>query len=100
MWGEYDIEVIKKGKKKKMTNARMIITLNAEVEAPYENLFGQRRWNLPIERRLLDIFHKYVIKREFELLHVDRLYYELYGFHAAIKQYMNLEAKSIGGSAY
>jgi len=97
MWGEYDIEVIRNGKKKKMTNARMIITLNAEVEAPYTNLFGQRRWNLPMERRLLSIFHNYVIKREFELLYLDVLYYEMYAFHTAIKQYMRL---SMSGNQY
>jgi len=97
MWGDYDVEVVEKGKKKKMTNARMIITLNAEVEAPYANMFGQRRWNLPMERRLLNIFHNYVLKREFELLYLDALYYELYSFHKAIKIFMKLSAS---GSAY
>jgi hypothetical protein len=93
MWGEYDIEVIKKGKKKKMSNVRMILTLNGEIEAPYANLFGQRRWNLPMERRLLSIFHNYVLKREFELMYIDVLYYEIYHFHADIKEYMGLSAK-------
>ena len=97
MWGEYNIEVIKNGKKKNMSNVRMQLALGMGLEAPYADLFGKRRWNLPMERKLLHIFHKYVLRREFELLYIDVLYYEVYHFLADIKQYMKLEAR---GTAY
>jgi hypothetical protein len=97
MWGEYDIETIINGKKKKMANARMILTLEMELESPYPNLFGDKRWNLPMERKLLRFFEEYVMKRDFEELDFDVLWYELYQFQTAIKEYMKLEAR---GSAY
>ncbi|MBN2454747.1 hypothetical protein JXB11_04335 [Candidatus Woesearchaeota archaeon] len=96
MWGEYDVEIIAKGKKKKMANARMVLDIDGALEAPYSDLFGKRRWNLPMERRLLSIFHRYVLKREFELEYIDVLYYEIYNFLADIKEHMKLEARGSG----
>ncbi|MFH1182442.1 MAG: hypothetical protein V1702_05770 [Candidatus Woesearchaeota archaeon] len=97
MWGEYDIETIVNGKKKKMANGRMILTIDIELEAPYANMFGEKRWSLPMERKLLRFFQEYVMKRDFEELDFDVLWYELYQFHTAIKEHMKLEAR---GSAY
>lgn len=97
MYGEYDIETIVKGKKKKMANVRMVLTLEPELEAPYANMFGDKRWNLPMERRILRFFQEYVMKREFEELDFDVLWYEVMQFQAAIKEYMELETR---GSAY
>jgi hypothetical protein len=97
MWAEYDIETVVNGKKKKLANGRMILTIEPQLEAPYPNMFGDRRWNLPMERKILKFFYEYVMKRDFEELDWDVLWYEVYQFHAAIKENMKLEAR---GSAY
>ena len=93
-WGEYDVDVVVKGKKKKMTNARMIITISGEVRAPYEDIFGRPKWTAnAIERRLLNLFRNWFMKRELESLEWDTLYYEMYKFHGAIKDFLKYEAK-------
>ena len=97
-YGEYDLDVMFNGKKKKMTNARMTITLGGAIVAPYEDLFGRHRWTAnAVERRLLSLFKNWFLKREIEAAHWDTLYYELYKFHAVIKDFLKYEAK---GNAY
>src|SRR3989338_8742783 len=64
-WGEYDVDVVVNGKKKKMTNARMIITISGEIRAPYEDIFEQPRWTASVvERKLLNLFRQWFYKRE------------------------------------
>ena len=93
-WGEYDLDVTVNGKKKKMTNARFILTINGAIKAPYEDMFGKPKWTQnAIERRLLDLFRKWFARRELEAVYEDTLYYEMYKFHGAIKDFLNLEAK-------
>jgi hypothetical protein len=97
VWGEYDIETLVDGKKKKMANVRFTLSITPELEAPYANLFGDKRWNLPLERKLLKFFNEYILKRDFEELDWDVLWYEVVQYQAAIKEYLKLEAR---GSAY
>ena len=97
-WGEYDLDVVANGKKKKMTNARMIITISGEIRAPFEDIFERPRWtSSAIERRLLSLFRKWFMKRELESVYWDSLYYEIYKFHTAIKEYLKMTAE---GNAY
>ena len=94
MWGDYDLEVIANGRKKKMANVRMVITIRGDIESPYPDIFGQPRWSQTnIERRLNTIFRNWVIKREMEGLYWDRLYYELYDLYGTIKEYLKFGAR-------
>jgi len=93
-WGDYDVEVVKNGKKKKMTNARMILTISGDLLAPYSDIFGRPRWTANgVERRLLNIFRNWFMKRELESLYWDTFYYEVWKLHGAIKDFMGFEAK-------
>lgn len=93
-WGEYDLDVMVNGKKKKMTNARMILTLSGEIRAPYEDIFGRPRWTAnAVERHLLDLFRNWFMRRELESVYWDTLYYEMYKFNGAIKDFLKYEAK-------
>lgn len=93
-WGEYDIDVAMNGKKKKMANARFILTIGGEIQAPYEDIFGRPKWtHNAVERRLLNLFRKWFMKRELEAAYWDTLYYEMYKFHGGIKDFLKLEAK-------
>lgn len=94
MWGDYNIDVIVDGKKKKMANVRMIITINGDIEAPYADIFGEPRWTATnIERRLLRVFQGWVMRREMEGLYWDRLYYELYDLYSLIKETLQFGAR-------
>jgi len=94
MWGEYNIEAIVKGKKKKMADVRLIITVNGKIEAPYDDIFGKRRWNASnIERRLNIFFQRWVLERELAGLHWDRFYYELYDFYSRVKETLQFGAR-------
>ncbi len=94
MWGEYNIDVIVGGKKKKMANVRMVITLNCNAEAPYADIFGEPRWTQTnIERRLLRVFQGWVMSREMAGLYWDRLYYELIDLTNLVKETLQFGAR-------
>ncbi|MBI2664394.1 hypothetical protein HYX10_03560 [Candidatus Woesearchaeota archaeon] len=93
-YGEYDVDVVINGRKKKMTNARMILTLGGDIKAPYEDIFGRPRWTAnATERRLLNLFRNWFVKRDLESVYWDTLYYELQKFQGAIKDFLRMEAK-------
>ncbi|MBI2550259.1 hypothetical protein HYV83_03705 [Candidatus Woesearchaeota archaeon] len=94
MWGDYDVEVIKNGQKKRMVNVRMIITITGDIEAPYSDIFGRPRWNASnIERRLHALMFKWVMYRELTGLYWDQLYYELYSLNNRIKEFLKFGAR-------
>ena len=97
-YGEYDLDVIMNGKKKKMTNARMTLTIGGEIISPYPDIFGRQRWTAnAVERRLLNLFRNWFVRRELESVYWDTLYYEMWKLHAGIKEFLKYEAK---GNAY
>jgi len=93
-YGEYDIDVVINGKKKKMANARMLIKISGDILAPYSDIFGRSRWtHNAMERRLLNLFRNWFMKRELESVYWDTLYYEMQKFQGAIKDVLKMEAK-------
>lgn len=90
--GFEDVETIVGGVKKKMTKGRLTITLDLSENTGYADITGTKKWNTSLERRLKMFLHKFVIKRDFELLHIDALMYETWKFHKTIKDYLHLEA--------
>ena len=98
MWGDYDVEVIQNGKKKKMANVRMIITINGGIFTQggkdYADIFGRPRWTgTNVERKLVALMNSWVMKREIGGLYEDRLYYELYDLYATIKDNLKMGAR-------
>jgi hypothetical protein len=94
MWGEYNIEVIENGQKKKMANVRIVIEITGDVEQPYDDIFGKPRWTATnIERRLLIFFQRFVMIRELGGLYFDQLYYEMYSFYDLVKSTLKFGAR-------
>jgi hypothetical protein len=89
--GYEDVETIVNGVKKKMTKGRLTINLTFGLDSGYADITGARRWNSSLERKLKRFLHRFVIKRDFELLHLDALMYETWKFHKVIKDYLHLE---------
>ena len=92
-WERKDVEVIKKGKKKKMNQARLAIYFNAKVETDY-----QHRWDkTPFLIWLNNFYEKYIIKPEIDNIYTDKLYYYVLKLHNIAKECLGMEAK---GSEY
>lgn len=96
IYGDHNYEVVEHGHKKSMFNARMTITIEGEIEVPYEDIFGRKRWTTPMDRKILNLFMKYVMRQEVDLLHADALYYEMQKFQADIKNYLRMTASGTG----
>jgi len=88
-----EVEVIKNGEKKKMLKLEVTMTITPEVQFAYDSIFGEKRWNTEWQRRLLDFFNKFVLKKEIDLVYTDVLYYEAYKLHADIRKYLKMEAQ-------
>ncbi len=88
-----EVEVIKNGKKKKMLKLEVTMTITPRVELAYSDIFGEKKWNLEWQRRLLDFFNRYVLRKEIDLMYEDVLWYETYKLHADIRKYLKMEAQ-------
>ncbi|MBI4439280.1 hypothetical protein HY640_05075 [Candidatus Woesearchaeota archaeon] len=89
--GFEDVETIVGGVRKKLNKGRLSIRLNFGLETGYEDITGTKKWNGSFERMLKKFLHRFVIKRDFELLHLDALMYETWKFQRIIKDYLNME---------
>ncbi|OIO65088.1 hypothetical protein COY28_03140 [Candidatus Woesearchaeota archaeon CG_4_10_14_0_2_um_filter_57_5] len=84
-----EVEVIKDGKKQKLTKARFYIELTGMVEMDYHG-----RWKQTLMGAYLkEFYHKFIIKKHMELMWWDRLYYRIYKLHGEIKQFLDMQGK-------
>ncbi len=90
--GYEEVDTIENGVKKRLVKGRLTLNLNFGLESGYSDMFGNKRWNTVIERNLKALLHRFVIKREFELLHLDALMYETWKLHTVVKDYLKMEA--------
>ncbi len=89
LWDIAEVEVERKGEKKRLTSARMEIIMNCSVEIDYEKRFTKTRfWRL-----VIDWYHKYVMRKEIEDIWLDTLYHRLYNLQNLVKEYLDMEAK-------
>lgn len=92
-----EVIVEKNGIKKKLWNTRCRIWIWPEIVTDYPDVFGDRKFQTGFEKKLLFFLNRYFLRRDLELRDLDRLYYELWGLHAQIKAFFDVEAK---GNAY
>lgn len=85
-----EIEVVKKGEKKKLTKAKLIIIFEGKVELDYSKRFGKSA----LGHYLNDFLLSYVWKPEKEVsMWWDELYYRIYKLHRAAKDFLDMETK-------
>lgn len=89
LWDMTEVEVVREGEKKTLTNARMEIIFGATVVLDYEKRMEKHK----IWSAIVDVYYKYFLKEDIESLYSDTLYYRLYRLHALIKQFLDMEAK-------
>ena len=89
-----DIEVIKDGKKVKLTKCRLKIEIDGDMEMDYTGMFGKSRFG----QMLYNVYSLFILKEE-RLMSVwwDELYYRIYKLQTIAKEYLDMEAK---GNAY
>ena len=94
MWGTYNIDAIVNGRKKKMANVRVISRIDGDIQRPYADIFEEPRWTATgFECRILKLFQNWFYRRETEGIYWDKLYYELYDLHGAIKAHLGMGAR-------
>jgi len=92
-WERKDVEVIKKGKKKKMNQARLAIYFNAKVETDYQHRWDKTHFLIWLN----NFYEKYIIKPEMDNIYTDKLYYYVLKLHNITKECLGMETK---GSEY
>ena len=87
VWEKKDEEKIIDGEKKLVTGGRIIMRIQGTVEFDWQNRF-EGSWF----KETIGSFYNWVMKKEHEILHVDRQEYEVLKLEYAIKKYLKMEA--------
>jgi len=87
LWEMTEVEVVKEGKKKTLTNARLQIDISGAVEADWQKKFEGSRF----KKMLKNILLNYIWKKEFTSVYGDMLYYRMWNFHALLKKYLDMQ---------
>ena len=85
-----DIEVIKEGKKHKLTQASLLMEVWGRCEFDWSNRFGGNRFL----QLLNNFFLQYIVGKNMDVKWTDELYYRLYKFQKVVKEYLDFESKS------
>jgi len=94
VWDAKDLEVIKDGKKVKLTKCRLQIEFDGYVELDYTNRFQKTKFL----QWLMNFYHKYILREEKVISNWwDELYYRVYKLQTIAKEYLDMESK---GNAY
>ncbi len=89
LWDMTEVEVVQKGIKKTLTNARMQIDIQGTLSLEYE-----KRWEVStFWMAVRDWWMKYIMRREVESIYYDEIYYRTYRLHNVIKKFLDMEAK-------
>jgi len=89
-----ELEVIKEGKKIKLTKCRLQIELDGSVEMDYTGRFSKTKFG----QFLFWFYNSFILQEEkFVANWWDELYYRMYKLQTIIKEYIDMEAK---GNAY
>ena len=85
-----DVEVVRGGKKKHLTQGAIWIEITPSVELDYQNRFGGSRFLQKVQ----DFYHHHVIKHNIQDIWEDEVYYRAYKLHRIIKEYLDFETKT------
>lgn len=87
LWDFSEAEIIKDGKRLKMTKSRMEIRLDCKLELDYTKKFAKAG---TFGKRLGEFYQNKVIYWEWRFKYASALVYSLYDFHHKIKKYLEL----------
>lgn len=84
------IEVVRAGKKERLTQCRIILEINGKVSMDPEGRFKGNKFL----QALQDFMHNYIIKKEILFIWADQLDYRMMKLQRVAKEYLEFEAKS------
>ena len=88
LWDMTEVEVVKDGKKKLLTNARLEIVMRGTLTTDWQNKFEKNKFT----RALGQFYDKYVIRRELESVFGDMLVYRMFNLQSHIKKFLDMQA--------
>ncbi len=91
LWDFAEVEVIKDGKKAKMTKSRMEVKIDALLQLDYTGKFDNSG---PFAKRLGKFYQDKIIYWDWRIKHADSLTYGMYDLQTKIKKYLNTESSS------
>ena len=94
LWDFSEVEIIKEGKKVKMTKSRMEIKFNCQLQMDYTEKFENGG---AFAKKLGEFYQNKVIYWDWRIRYADALTYSLYDLHAKVKKYLNAVS---GSNAY
>lgn len=94
LWDFAEVEVIKEGKKNKMTKSRMEIKFEAKLELDYTQKFANGG---KFAEKLGQFYQNKVIYWDWRIKYADTLTYSLYDLHSKVKKYLGTVS---GSNAY
>ena len=92
LWSMVDVEMIKHGKKVKMTKAWMDITITGKLVTDYEGRWSKSKFLESLNK----FYENYIIKRTIEDEWAVGVYKEAYDLHEKMKAIMEQEASRNG----
>jgi len=96
LWDMTEVEVVHKGVKKTLTNARMEIIFLGQVDIDYEKRFESSTFWMAVK----DFYNKYILKEEIETVYWDTMEYKTQQFMNVVKEFLDMEAKGYEYAGY
>ena len=90
LWDVKEVEIVKDGKVKKLTEARMKVLLNAGLILDYDGDFEKS----PASKKMEDFLYNKVLYNEVFINHVDFLDYLIHDLMTDLKKYLEMETAS------
>ena len=89
LWDMTEVEVVRNGKKKLLTNARLEIKIKGRVIFDWQDKFEKNKFT----RMLRTLWLNYLYRREATTLWADTLYYRMLGLVAHTKKYLDMQGQ-------
>jgi len=96
LWDMTEVEVVQKGIKKTLTNARLQIDIQGTLFLDWEKRWETSTFWVAVR----DWWLKYIMRREIESIWYDEIYYRTYRLHKIIKDFLDMEAKGYEYEGY
>lgn len=85
-----DINVVKDGRKVKLTKARMRVEISMGLETDYSKRFGGNKFAQQIKK----FYERFILKKEMEAYYEDQLYYYMHKLYNVMKEFLDTETKT------
>lgn len=89
LWDFSEVEIIKEGRRVKMTKSRMEIKIEPYLELDYTSKFSG---GTNFEKMLGKFYQDKVIYWDWRIKYADSLTYQSYDLHTKVKKFLNLES--------